>query len=363
MTPRALPAVSLFAALAATLPAQHPAGLSLGMPPAEVALLMLSAPVGAELMLRVPGEAYRGLGRHAGAGRHRILGARLRLNDATLADGELFDVHAYLEDGATNRPTIRGFEPPGTSSVGSVLGITTPQGVGEQEVQVLFPAPIEVPAGSDLFVSVSLRSPGLRVRCIGGTGIAAFTTTLLDACGAGLDPHDAFAYLHDAGAVTPLGSGLVGWQPLIELLVEGASGVAVTRRAPSHPPTASMYSGLHPDSATPSHQPGRRDEPGYVFLANGAVAEGSPVFLLGSVLPFAQGPWIVLSPGDAVLHLLPVGLVGLGFATVDSGGQATVYWPVPQSAAVRGVDVRSQAFAFDPASGVVAAGAAVRQRF
>jgi hypothetical protein len=115
--------------------------------------------------------------------------------------------------------------------------------------------------------------------------------------------------------------------------------------------------------AEPSHQPGRRDQPGYLFLANGAAAPGSPVFLLGSTLPFTPPPFIVLQPGDAVLHLFSVGLVGLGFGEVGVDGRALVYWPIPASPAIRGLDVRSQAFAFDVGSGSVAAGAAVRQRF
>ncbi|MCA8967015.1 MAG: hypothetical protein H6838_18445 [Planctomycetes bacterium] len=343
--------------------AQQPAGLLIGMPPPKVVQTTLFTGLNSELLFRVPGEAYRGIGQYVAPGRHRIRGAVFHLADATAADGETFDVHTYLEQGSTNLPTILGPDAPGTTSVSSALGVTTPQGILEHEITVLFNPPVDVPDGSDLFVSLVFRTPGLRARTVGGTSTPGLATTLLDACGAGLDPNTAFAYLHDVGVITPLGSGLVGWQPLIELLVDGSSGLAVSRRNSNLEPTASMYSGLHPDSAAPSNQPGRADQPGYVFLANGAIGQGSPVFLLGSTMPFAGAPWIVLSPGDAVLHLSPVGLVGLGFAVVDASDRAAIFWPIPHSSAIRGLDVRSQAFGFDLATGVVAAGAATRQRF
>lgn len=348
---------------AATLHAQHPAGLLTGMPPAGVSLSTLSTSVGGEFMLRVSADAYRGIGAYAVPGSHRVLGAVIHVADLTPGDGEEFDVHAYLEAGTSNLPTIRGPEAPGTSAVASVLGLTTPAGQAEHQVTVRFPDPVDVPIGKDLFVSVVLRTPGLRLRSVGGSRVPGFTQPFVDSCGAGLDLDESFAVLHQGSGLVPMGNSFFGWQPMIDLLVDGSSGVAVSARGPGLSPTASMYSGLHPDSALPSNQPGRADLPGYVFRANGTVGQGAPVFLLGSAQPFAGPPWIVLSPGAAVLHLSPVGLVGLGSAVVAADGTATMFWPVPRSSAVRGVDVRSQAFAFDTATGAVAAGAAVRQRF
>ena len=84
---------------------------------------------------------------------------------------------------------------------------------------------------------------------------------------------------------------------------------------------------------------------------------------LGSTQPFAWMPWIVLSPGNAILHLSPVNLVGLGLGFVGQDGTATLLWPVPASSAIRGLEVRTQAFAFDAMTGSVAGGAATRQRF
>ena len=47
----------------------------------------------------------------------------------------------------------------------------------------------------------------------------------------------------------------------------------------------------------------------------------------------------------------------------DAAGDALMMWAVPQSAALRGVDVSTQAFGFDISAGAVRAGAGVRQRF
>lgn len=354
---------SLYILLAASATAQHPAGLMTGMPPAGIIRSSLDTGVGSELIARIPADSYQGIGTYVAPAAHRIRGARLHLLDSTLGDGERFDLHVYFEAGQTNLPTIQGPNPPGTTAVLSVLDQRTPQGIAEHEIEVLFPTPVDVPIGSDLFLGITWITPGLRMRTVGGTAVQGIVTSLFDNCGPGLPASESYAFTHSIGVIGPLGSGTVGWQPMIELLVDGASGVAVAVRAPGTPPTASMYSGLHPDSATPSHQPSRHDVPGYVFLANGAVAEGSPVFLLGSLQPFAWQPWIVISPGNAILHLSPINLTGLGLGFVGNDGKATILWPVPASPAVRGVTVRSQAFAFDSSTGYVAAGAAVRQRF
>jgi len=350
--------------LATAVSAQHPAGLLTGMPPAGVIRSSLDTGLGSELIARIPADAYRGLGTYVAPAAHRILGATIHLLDSTLGDGERFDVHVYFEAGQTNLPTITGPAAPGTTAVASVLGILTPGGIAEHQIEVLFPSPVDVPIGSDLFVSVVYQTPGLRMRTVGGSSVPGLVTSLFDACGAGLGATECYAFNHPPiGVITPLGSGTVGWQPMIELLVGGASGVAVAVRAPGTPPTASMYSGLHPDSAAPSNQPSRHDVPGYVFRANGTVGQGSPVFLLGSTQQFAWMPWIVLSPGNAILHLSPVNLVGLGLGFVGQDGTATMLWPVPATSAIRGLDVRTQAFAFDALTGSVAAGAAARQRF
>jgi hypothetical protein len=292
----------------------------------------------------------------------------IMLRDTTLGDGETFDVHVYLENGTTNRPTISPSDTPGATAIASALGLHTPQGVADHEVEVLFGNGILVPIGSDLFVSVVYHTPGLAMRTIGGSSVPGFVTGLFDACGAGLDANETYAYSHTGGGtlfgtITPLGSSTIGWQPLIELLVDGSCGVGVAVRAPGTAPTASFYSGLHPDSASPSNQPSRHDVPGYVFRSNGTIGEGSPVFLLGSLQPFAFQPWIVLSPGNAILHLSPINLVGLGLSFVDHQGIAQILWPVPNSPVVRGLELRTQAFGFDMTTGYVANGAAVRQRF
>lgn len=356
-----LPLSALLTALA--LPCQHRAGLTTGTPPVGVNTTTWSVGVGAEVMLRIPGEAYRGLGSYVAPASYRVLGAVLSLRDATLADGELFDMHVYLEQGQTNLPTLPGPAAPGTTAVASVRDLTTAQGIADHTLDVMFPQPILVPVGSDLFVSVHMRSPGLRVKAVGGTGLPGFSTSLFDACGAGIAQDDYFSMIHDLGFLSPGGSATIGFQPLFDLLVDGPSGVAVAQRAPGTAPTASFYSGLHPDSATPPNQTARHDLPGYVFFSNGALPPESPVLLLGSTMPFASMPWIVLSPGNAVLHLFPVGLVGLTMGITAPDGTVTLYWPVPNSPAVRGLDVRSQAFGFDTTTATVAGGPAVRQRF
>lgn len=356
-----IPLPALLAALA--LPGQHRAGLTTGAPPVGVNTTTWSVGVGAEVMLRIPGEAYRGLGTYVAPASYRVLGTVLSLRDATLTDGELFDLHVYLEQGQTNLPTLPGPAAPGTTAVASVRDLVTPQGIADHTLEVLFPQPILVPVGSDLFVSVHVRSPGLRVKAVGGTGLPGFSTSLFDACGAGLGQTEYFSMIHDLGFLTPGGSATIGFQPLFDLLVDGPSGAAVAQRAPGTAPTASFYSGLHPDSATPSNQTARHDLPGYAFFSNGALPSGSPVFLLGSTMPFAGMPWIVLSPGNAVLHLFPIGLVGLTMGVTAPDGSAVLYWPVPISTSVRGLDVRSQAFGFDTATSAVAGGPAVRQRF
>ncbi len=319
--------------------------------------------VGAELMLRIPGDVVRGLGTFVPPASHRFRGVLVLMRDSTLADGGLFDVFVYLENGNTGRPTITGPMTPGTTAVASAIGVTTPQGVPDHAIEVQVPQPVDVPIGKDVFVSVVMRMVGQDLHAVGGTALAGFSTSSLDACGAGFPTNETYTYLHDAGGIIPMGSSTIGWQVMIDLLVDGSSGVAVSKRAPNEFATASFYSGLYPDSAYPPNQTARHDIPGYVFLANGTLPQGSPVFLLGSVAPFAGLPYIVLQPGNAILHLSPVGLLSLGMATTDGSGRAEVMWLVPAVAALRGVEVRTQGFGFDVGTGGAHAGGAARQRF
>lgn len=343
--------------------AQSPAGLLTGMPPQGVVRVSIGTAVGSEMMLRIPGDVVRGLGEYVPPASHRFRGVLVQVRDNTLGDGGVFDVHVYLENGNTGLPTITGPMAPGTTAVASVIGVTTPQGIGDHEVEVVFAQPVDVPIGKDVFVSIVMQQAGQSLRAVGGTGLAGFSSSSLDACGAGLPANESFAFLHDAGAVTPMGSSLIGWQPMIDLLVDGSSGVAVSARSANGIPTASFYSGLHPDSASPSNQTARHDTPGYVFLANGTLPQGSPVFLLGSLQPFANMPFVVLQPGNAILHLWPAGLMSFGMAMTDATGRADVMWPVPASSVLRGLQVRTQGIGFDVASGAAHAGGAACQRF
>lgn len=349
--------------LTGALAAQSPAGLATGMPPAGLQLGSVSSQLGAEILARVPAEAYVGLGEYVAPGAHRIRGVSLHLSDVTLEDGELFDVHVYLEQGQTNRPTLPPGATPGTTAVASTFGLTTPAGTSEHEVQVVFPTPVDVPIGSDLFVSVVLRSTGLAVRTLAGSSEPNLPGTFFDACGPALPPQATFLLLHDLGFIVELAIPNAGWQAVIDLLVDGSSGVAVTSRYGTATPTASLYSGLHPDVADPPHHTGRHDTPGYLFRGNGTLPAGAPVFLLAALDPFVGGPWLVLSPGNAVLHLSPATAFPLAVAQTDASGNALLLWPVPQVPELRGLSVHSQAFGFDLSQGAVRGGPAVRQRF
>lgn len=356
-----LPPALVFAA--ALAPAQQPAGLLTGVPLPGLQLTSVGTAVGAELMLRVPAEAYRGLGTYVAPSSYRIQGVVVHLADTTSADGEMFDVHCYLEAGTSNRPTILGPQPPGTSAVASVLDLTTPAGVAVHEVTVVFPSPLDVPVGSDLFVSVTFRSPGLRLRALAGTSLQGFVSSFADACGPALPSGGSYLLVHEVPVLTEVSSGVIGWQPAIDLLVDASSGVAITLVDGSSPPTASMFSGLHPDVAAPSNQTARHDTPGYLLLGNGQLPPGSPAFLLASLDPFVGAPWIVLSPGNAVLHLSPSTSFPMSFATADGAGNVLLLFDVPEVAEVRGVSVSTQAFGFDLSTGTIRGGPAVRQRF
>ncbi|MCA8976931.1 MAG: hypothetical protein KDC98_19565 [Planctomycetes bacterium] len=358
------PIVLAFAVtLAVQLGAQHPAGLLFGMPPSGLQSTTLAAPVGSELMARIPAETYRGFGEFSAPASHRILGVILELSDVSQSNGELFDVHVYLEEGLSNLPTIRGAQLAGTTAIASVLDLSTPAGVLNHRAQVMFAAPVDVPIGRDLFVSLVPRTPGLRLRVMAGSSAVGTSSSSVDGCGAGLPLGQTYCLLHAFGLITSLGSGVVGWQAMVDLLVDGTSGIAVSARAANQVPTASMYSGLHPDARQPSNQTARHDIPGYVFRGNAVLPPRSPVFLLGSIQPFLGRPWIVLQPGSAILHLSPVGLVAMGMAVSDAAGDATLMWPVPRTNAVNGAIVRTQAFGFDVGSGAIRNGAAVEQRF
>ncbi|MCA8949810.1 MAG: hypothetical protein KDE27_09930 [Planctomycetes bacterium] len=343
--------------------AQQPAGLLTGLPPAGLAQSSVGAGVGDELISRIPGEAYRGIGEYVPGSGYQIRGVVLRLRNGAPAEPATFDLHVYAEAGNTNRPTIPANAAPGTTALVSVLDVAMPIGSQAPEVTVVFQSPVTVPFGSDIFVSFVANSPNLLMQTLAGTSDLAFNLNNFDPCGPALAPGESYLLLHALTQLVELNITTIGWQGLVDLLVDGSSGVGVCRVNGASAPIASFYSGLHPDVADPPHHPGRHDVPGYYFRSNGTLPIGSPVFLLGSTDGFANGPFVVLSPGNAVLQLPLLSSFPLGMQPTGADGNALLEWPVPQAAGLRGLGVATQAFGFDLTNGFVRAGAAVRQRF
>ncbi|MCR9246307.1 MAG: hypothetical protein NXI31_14845 [bacterium] len=362
---RASFAAGVFASalLVAGVGAQERVGLLTGMPPDNVLLTTINYGVLSEAIARIPAESYRGIGEFVTPDKFRLRGAVIRLRDANPITEKTFDLHVYLEDGNSNRPTIRGPQAPGTTAIVSERDVPTPRGVAEPEIEVVFSTPVDVPYGSDVFLGVVTHSSALSVRAMGGSSLPSIVSASLDACGAASALGSSYVLSHDNLAIVEVSTGTIGWQMLVDLLVDTPSGVAVVSRYGNTPFTASLYSGLHPDAVFPPHHTARLDVPGYLFRANGHLATGSPVFLIAATEAFSGPPWFVLQPGNAPVLVPPFTAFPLVSGVTDAAGEALLSWPVMASSAMRGVGVTTQAFGFDLAAGVIRAGTAVRQRF
>jgi hypothetical protein len=326
---------------------------------------------GGELLQRFDAALLQGYGVETSANAFVVRGLFVQMRDfgASVPNG-LVDVTLYTED------PLRPHYPDLGSPLGSVAGVT-PGGIALTYTAVLFPAPIFVPPGRDLFVGIRLNpttSPvgGTRLNLNLLSGVAG--SIGYDLAGAGLptSPPEANSFRLFRDASNQLTYQARG-QYLMDLLTLAPGGfpTALTNQpnygiSGTPPGTTTLLSGLHPDVRSPPANAGRADDVGFVYL-DPHMPAGMPVAFLASFGGF--GPIVPLStvvPGSVGGSCLDsASSAVLGFAMLDQYREAYYMTPVPAAARplLPGLSWAQQAIGFDTNACVLRGTQCGRQRF
>jgi hypothetical protein len=252
----------------------------------------------------------------------------------------------------------------------------SPGGLPLAYTLVVFPVPVLVPAGRDLFVGVRINATssqiaGTRLNYLPGV-VSAVTH---DLPGAGLPTTPAaansFRLLRDL--VTNELTYQARGQYMMDLLTRSPGGcpTALTNQANytisgSPPGATTLMSGLHPDAASPPVNTNREDDVGFAYTDPG-LAAGMPVAFTASFAGF--GPIVPLAT------LVPGSVGGccigsststvLGIAVLDEQHFAYLNTTVPDfmRPMLRGTSWVQQAFGLDTSAVVLRGSQCGRQRF
>jgi len=354
-----------------------------------------------ELMFRFDSSDYVALGRPAapapgfpGSTQNLIDGVQFILQDQYAVSQEGYNLHIYTESAtAPDYPTITAGQPAGTSAISTVTGLLSPTSTTASpaawQVSYTFTTPVAVPNNADAFVSVELQASaaantaatpsfwpndGLSVQIsLGIQPGAGFT--VFDLKGAAPVGQTSYGLVHDVtNALFAYGGARQGMMDL--LTTEPGRGVAtaITNQATytisnTAPGTASFFSALHPDAATPPFNGGRVDDLGYVYQ-NASLPAGSLVFYLVD-LGFAPGnlylPLSSFMPGSTGVLCLSPNLQNIGL-TVSSGPQTNFTFLIPSAArGLLGASGLSQiavtAIGYDVTTGALAGAPCAAQKF
>lgn len=322
-----------------------------------------------ELIARFDADDAQGYGVEAAhPGMHVVHGVAIQWRDfgGSVPDGRC-DVTLYPEDPA--RPNY----PDLTNPIGGVLQVL-PRGTGLFFDNVMFPTPLLVPEGVDLFVGVKINPTtflGVRINHIPGSP----SSVPYDLAGPGMPtaPPEKNSY----ELFRDLTTNTLTYQPrgqfMIDLLTRSPGGFATTlsgqsSMAPSRtaPGVTTMLSGLHPDSASPPLHTGRADDVGFLFFEP-TLGAGALVMFFGAFANFQPAvPLSTVIPGSIGGFCLDsTNLITNGFGVTDSVGRTFVMTPIPPGAraTLNGLSWTQQAVAIDPVHGTLLGTQCVRQQF
>lgn len=324
-----------------------------------------------ELLQKFDADQLRGFGIEAAFPNvQTVRGVVLQVRDfgSSVPDGS-FTLSLYTEDPL--RPDFPELSSPLVSLPGLIangfpLGVTT----------VVFPNPVGVPIGRDLFVGVRVNAMtsqfgGTRLNVLFGN--AGASNYELPGGGLPTSPPEQASHRLFRDVVTDAVTYQSSGQYMIDLLTSAPSGFpsALTNQANYAlstivPGCTTMLSGLHPDAASPPRRPGRVDEVGFVYT-DPLLAPGDPVLFVASFGTF--GPIVPLHqlvPGSVgglclpTTDLFPLGIVALG-----AGNSAFLMQTLDPAVrpALHGQAWVQQAIGYDLVNGVLRGSQCGRQRF
>lgn len=399
---KTLMTVAVSLAVAASLAAQtpQPAGFTFNVSVGATSRGAMANRAG-ELMFRFDSSDYAAICRPAappaglpGSTQNLIDGVQFVLQDQYAASQEGYNLHIYTESATTpDYPTILAGQPAGTSAISTVTGLLSPTSTTTSAaawlISYTFTTPVAVPNNADAFVSVELQASaaantaatppywpndGLSIQInLGIQPGAAFT--VFDLKGAAPIGQTSYGLVHDVtNALFAYGGARQGQVDL--LTTEPGRGVAtaITNQATytisnTAPGTASFFSALHPDAATPPFNGGRVDDLGFVYQ-NATLPVGSLVFYLID-FGFAPGglylPLSAFMPGSTGVLCLSPNQQNVGLS-VSTGAQTNFTFLIPATArGFLGAAGLSQlavtAIGYDVTTGALAGAPCAAQKF
>lgn len=359
----------------------HNQGFTYNVMPGATTRGAMAANAG-ELMFRVDWEEYRGLD-----GTINGLQFIMQDQDVVATPGQPYQLYLYSEDPAN--PDFPNFAPgttPGTTALGGAVGLTGPTVVspnstvvGAALITVTFATPITTNLTTDLFVSFNLPADplwpndGLSVQISLGINpnFPPPATNVFDLKGAAPVAQNSYGLVHNlATSAFSYGGARQG---MVDLMVDQAScvGTAITNQptytlSNASPGTASFFSGLHPDGASPPVTGGRVDDIGLLYMDPNLPA-GSPVVFVAdfNFLPVAL-PLSNFVPGSSGVACLTPALqtLTLGFAAAGTiTAQNLINLPAASRPFLVGVQVTFSAIGFNATAGTLRGGSCVKQVF
>src|SRR5262249_42383762 len=240
-----------------------------------------------QVLFRFDAEDYRCWGDSNGT-TNTVTGIQYNMQDQLDSTAEQYTVRLYGEDVTTLTPTSTNFagtSPPGTNQLVSFGPFSTPVGPGiiqAWQFTLTFTTPLALPDGQDVFMGFDLAAApawtadGLSIWIEFGLQQPNPPFSVWDLKGPGAISggvtSNSYSLVHDPAAGTLAYGGQR--QGIVDFLTTSTVGRGVataqtnqtslpTSNAP--PGTASFFSGLHPDAATPPLNGGPADTPSYVF--------------------------------------------------------------------------------------------------
>jgi hypothetical protein len=347
-----------------------------------------------QLLFRFDSEDYRCWGDSNGT-TNTVTGIQFNLQDQYDSSVETYTIRLYGEDLTTPNPNFPNFSatsPPGTNQLVSFGPFSSPGGTANApaawQITVTFATPFGLPDGQDVFAAFDLGpsaaanpsttppywpNDGISIHIELGlqqTGFATYDLKGPGAISGGLTAN-SYAIAHNpATGVMAYGGARQGYVDFLQSSTAGRGMVTAQTNQTSLPSsnalpgTASFYSGVHPDAATPPLNGGRADTPSYVF--SGAAA-GTIVFFLVdfSFSPFPL-PLSTFVPGSTGTACLPLGsFTTLGFAISAGTGQDTYTFNLSPGARtlIAGITLVWEGVELDPVANVLHGGPCGAQHF
>jgi hypothetical protein len=347
-----------------------------------------------QLLFRFDAEDYRSWG-DANGTTNTVTGVQFILQDQYDSSVENYDIRIYGEDLTTPNPNFPNFPataPAGTNQLAHFGPFASPGGTANAPaawfVTVTFATPLGLPDAQDVFLGVELQASaaanpattpafwpndGISIQISLGvqqTGFPTFDLKGPAAISGGLTAGSYGIAHNPATGVMAYGGARQGQVDFLTTTTVGRGVVTAQTNQVSLvssnllPGTASFFSGVHPDSASPPFNGGRADTPSYVFM--GAPAGTIVFFLIDfsfSPTPLPLSAFVPGSTGTACLNLGAFQTLGFSIASGSGQDAFTLNLSPGARTLIAGITLVWEGVSLDPVANVLHGGPCGAQHF